>query len=128
MTFSTLIRRSLRFHARSHLGVVLGAMIGSAALIGALIVGDSVRQSLRDRALSRLGGIHFAMSTGDRFFRSDLAQRLSSLSENVRIPIANTGFAYTYSPARAPALLLPGTATRQDGAARANRVNMIGVD
>ena len=25
MTFWTLIRRSLRFHARAHLGVVLGA-------------------------------------------------------------------------------------------------------
>ena len=57
MTFWLLIRRSLRFHARSHLGVVLGAVIGSAALSGALIVGDCVRGSLRERALSRLGGI-----------------------------------------------------------------------
>ena len=39
MTFGTLIRRSLRFHWRSHLGVVIGAVIRSAALIGALIVG-----------------------------------------------------------------------------------------
>ena len=45
MTFRTLIRRSLRFHWRSHLGVVLGAAMGSAALIGALVVGDSVRES-----------------------------------------------------------------------------------
>ena len=55
MTFWTLIRRSLRFHARAHLGVVLGAAIGSAALIGALVVGDSVRESLTDMALRRLG-------------------------------------------------------------------------
>jgi len=54
MTFWTLIRRSLRFHARSHVGVVLGATIGSAALIGALVVGDSVRESLREKALQRL--------------------------------------------------------------------------
>ena len=57
MTFRTLIRRSLRFHWRSHLGVVLGAAIGSAALIGALVVGDSVRESLREQALQRLGGV-----------------------------------------------------------------------
>ena len=33
MTLWTLIRRSLCFHARAHLGVVLGAAVGSAALI-----------------------------------------------------------------------------------------------
>ena len=33
MTFWTLIRRSLRFHARSHLGVVLGAGIGSTCTV-----------------------------------------------------------------------------------------------
>jgi hypothetical protein len=53
--------------------VVLGAAVGSAALIGALIVGDSVRQTLRDTALARLGPIHFAMDTGDRLFRSKIA-------------------------------------------------------
>src|SRR5881394_1926374 len=73
MTFRTLILRSLRFHARAHLGVLLGAAVGSAALIGALVVGDSVRGSLRDLALQRLGNIRFAMDTGDRFFRASLA-------------------------------------------------------
>src|SRR5512147_121022 len=74
MTTGTLIRRSLRFHWRSHLGVVLGAAIGSAALIGALVVGDSVKGSLRENALHRLGGVSMAMSTGDRFFTEGLYQ------------------------------------------------------
>src|SRR6516164_3868144 len=78
MTFWLLVRRSLRFHARTHLGVVLGASIGSAALIGALIVGDSVRGSLVERALSRLGSIDYAISTGDRFFRQDLGERMGA--------------------------------------------------
>ena len=68
----TLIRRSLRFHARGHLGVVLGAAIGSAALIGALVVGDSVRESLTDMALRRLGSIHFALDAQDRLFQASL--------------------------------------------------------
>ena len=68
MTFSTLIRRSLRFHARAHLGVVLGAAIGSAALIGALIVGDSVRGSLRQRALDRIGKAQYILEGRDRLF------------------------------------------------------------
>src|SRR6185369_15270236 len=71
MTIWTFIRRSLRFHARAHLGVVLGAAVGSAALIGALVVGDSVRGSLQELALQRLGKIHYAMAPSDRFFRAE---------------------------------------------------------
>jgi len=78
MTFWMLIRRSLRFHAREHLGVVLGAAISSAALIGALVVGDSVRESLADMALRRLGDIHFALAARDRLFQASLRDRLSA--------------------------------------------------
>src|SRR6188768_613975 len=82
MTFRTLIRRSLWFHWRSHLGVVLGAAVGSAALIGALAVGDSVRESLRQNALQRLAGVYVAMDSGDRFFRTDLLARMWTISSN----------------------------------------------
>ena len=106
MTLRTLILRSLRFHARAHLGVLLGATLGSAILIGALLVGDSVRGSLRDMALARLGKIEAAMATGDRLFRAELATNLKA----------------------APVLALPGTANSADGARRANRVHVLGVD
>ncbi len=106
MTLWTLILRSLRFHARAHLGVLLGATIGSAILIGALLVGDSVRGSLRDMALARLGKVEAAMSTGDRLFRAALATNLNA----------------------APVLALPGTANSADGARRANKVHVLGVD
>jgi ABC-type antimicrobial peptide transport system permease subunit len=106
MTLRTLILRSLRHHARSHLGVLLGATIGSAVLIGALLVGDSVRVSLREMALARLGNIEAAMATGDRLFRAELATNLKA----------------------APVLALPGTANSADGSRRANRVHILGVD
>src|SRR5437660_4026563 len=92
----TLVRRSLRFHARAHLGVVLGAAIGSAALIGALLVGDSVRETLRERALQSLANAAFALAGGDRFF----TQQLKSGASQGRVePMAML-------------LALPGTATR----------------
>jgi putative ABC transport system permease protein len=130
MTFWTLIRRSLRFHARAHLGVVLGAAIGSAALIGALVVGDSVRESLADMALRRLGNIHFALSTQDRLFQASLRSRLWTLWPPDPILLRSAPPAYMYpAPVRAEssALVLPGIVARQDGAARANRVNVLGV-
>ncbi len=116
MTPFTLILRSLAFHLRSHLGVVLGAAIGSAALIGALVVGDSVRISLREMALARLGQTELALSAGDRFFRNALAPEMqSAVSPDLGVRLA-------------AAVQLDGTANAVDGTARANRVQVLGVD
>ncbi len=132
MTFWQLIRRNLSFHARAHLGVVLGAAIGSAALIGALVVGDSVRESLTDMALRRLGKIHFALSTQDRLFQTSLGSRLGDASSP---QVARDFFegrptcaSYASWASAVSALVLPGVVARQDGAARANRVTVLGVD
>jgi ABC-type antimicrobial peptide transport system permease subunit len=119
MTLRTLTRRSLRFHARSHLGVLLGAIIGSAALTGALVVGDSVRASLRERALSRLGWVNLAMATGDRFFSSKLRQ------------ISLRPFGFGIPPrvsAAASVLQVEGSVSRVDSSGRANKVNILGID
>ena len=112
MTLWTLVRRSLRFHARAHLGVVLGAAVGSAALIGALVVGDSVRGSLEQMAMARLGKIQLALASNDRFFRGRLADDLQLI---LRQPVA-------------PALQVSGMAVSSDASARANRVQVLGVD
>ena len=90
MTTWTLILRSLRFHARSHLGVLLGAAVGSAVLIGALVVGDSVRGSLREVALARLGRVDFALASGDRLFRARLADDLASIERQLSATIHRT--------------------------------------
>jgi len=125
MKFRTLISRSLRYHWRSHLGVVLGAAIGSAALIGALVVGDSVRGSLRKQSLQRLGKISFAMETGDRFFTTDLASELPcDYKDTWTIEGDLHGVCFGGSCA---VLALPGTARHQDGRSRANHVNLLGV-
>src|SRR6185436_16845921 len=123
MTLHNLIRRSLRYHWRSHLGVVLGAAIGSAALIGALVVGDSVQESLRDHALERLGNIHIAMTPGDRFFKEGLGWRLPGGFRDAW----REDDIFTYFPDYpAAALQLPGVVAMQSGTARANHVNVIG--
>ncbi len=111
MTLWTLILRGLRFYARSHLGTLLGAAIGSAILIGALAVGDSVRESLREMALSRLGKTEFALASNDRFFRAKLADELNSNLTKA-----------------APALQLSATAANDEGTARANQVQVLGVN
>lgn len=122
MTRLRLLGRSLTFHWRAHLGVLLGAAVGSAALIGALLVGDSVRESLKERALERLGRTQYALSFGDRFFGDDLASRLMSGVARSPEPqeILPESWATTI-------LRLPGTVARQDGEARANRAQVLGI-
>ena len=49
------MRRSLSYFWRIQLAVLFGAAVATAVLTGALLVGDSVRGSLRDLTLDRLG-------------------------------------------------------------------------
>ena len=109
----SLLLANLRFHARSHLGTLLGVSVASAILVGALAMGDCVRASLRDMALARVGQASFALASRDRFFRSALADAVR--------PAVSNGLA-------AAVLQLPGTAATPDDSARANHVQVFGVD
>src|ERR1035441_9580553 len=108
-----LIFRSLRFYARSHFGSLLGVTVAGTVLVGALAVGDCVRESLREMGLARLGKIDFVMPGKDRLFREALA-------DDVRPGLSN-GLA-------AAVLYLPGTAANSDGSQRANHAQILGVE
>ncbi|HKQ39034.1 MAG TPA: ABC transporter permease [Verrucomicrobiae bacterium] len=125
MKTSDLIWKSLRYRSRAHAGMVLGAMIGSAALIGALIVGDSVRETLRQRALERLGGAELVLDARDRFFEIALQERLFAACNE--LSQTNRRLAGTARPGFQALLRLPAVASRQDGAARANQVQVWGM-
>ena len=110
MNRGTLVRRGLSFYRRTHLGVVAGCAISAAVLVGALFVGDSVKGSLEQIALARLGRIHLALDAGNRFFREPLAGRIR---DGLRTDVA-------------AALAVPGMAIRD--AVHVNRVQVLGVD
>jgi ABC-type antimicrobial peptide transport system permease subunit len=75
MTLKRLRLRNLLYHWRGNLAVFLGVIVGTAVLTGALLVGDSLRGSLRDRTLQRLGWVDEAL-VAPRFFREELAAEL----------------------------------------------------
>lgn len=104
-TRQSLWLSTIRHFARSYLTVVLGVALATAVITGALIVGDSVRDSLRRMSLERLGSVDFVVR-GPRFFRQDLAQRLSK---------------EVVEPVIAPAIVVPGsvqTGTLKDSSTR----------
>lgn len=77
MTLTRLILRNLAYFRGTNLAVVAGMAVATAVLTGALMVGDSVRGSLRQLALERLGPVDHAL-VGGHFFEADLADRLAA--------------------------------------------------
>lgn len=112
MNFKKLVFRSLVHYRRMHLWIVLGTMICASILVGAFIIGDSVRYSLRQIVFDRLGKTEFALSTGDRFFRFELADDLSEVLHTQVAPLLQTR----------------GIAVAEGGARRVNRIQVLGVD
>ena len=111
------MRRSLSYFWRIQLAVLFGAAVATAVLTGALLVGDSVRGSLRDLTLNRLGRIDYAL-VSERFFREGLATDLSRKLEG----------AAQFHRETVPAILLNGTAVNPKSKARASRVQIQGID
>src|SRR5262249_57876377 len=109
MTFARLLLRNLFYHRRGNLAVLLGVAVGTAVLTGALLVGDSLRGSLLELTLDRLGWVEEAL-VANRFFREKLASAI-----------------------HCPAILLQGSATAGGPGAppvarRAGRVTILGVN
>ncbi|MGM0486021.1 MAG: FtsX-like permease family protein [Planctomycetota bacterium] len=75
MTFLKLAIRGLLYHWRVNATVALGVAAATAVLTGALVVGDSVRYSLREMTIERLGRIDHLLRT-DRFFDANLLEQL----------------------------------------------------
>lgn len=107
----TLLWRSLIHHRRAHLGVVLGVLIGTAVLTGALLVGDCVNATLRHNALLRLGDIHHSLYHPTRFVTEELANKIDA----------------SYQPELAAGLFLQGMISLPSSDARANQVSVYGV-
>jgi putative ABC transport system permease protein len=118
MTRWQLIRHSLRYYWRTNLALVLGVVVGAAVIGGALIVGDSMRGSLRKMTLDRLQQVDYLVA-GHRFFREQLADELAA-----RLKSEGTGASI------APVLTMPGGLQRkaEGSIRRAGKVSIYGVD
>lgn len=119
--------RSLRHHRRVHAAVALGVAAATAVLCGALLVGDSVRGSLRHLVLDRFGRIDEVLAV-DRFFRQELAAELIvGAAKSSDASASATGRYETVTPA---VLLMGGTAEHagKRGVRRATQVQILGSD
>jgi putative ABC transport system permease protein len=102
-----LTRASLRYYTATNTMVVLGVAVAVAVLAGALLVGASVRESLRQIALGRLGATEVVV-TAPTFFRSALADDLKLSS--------------------APLIAFGGAVSHDESKRSAGRVFVYGID
>ena len=109
MRLNKFVFRNLLFFWRTNLAVIAGVAVAVAVLSGALLVGRSVRGSLRDLLYQRIGSTEYAI-TSDRFFGEPLAKS-----------IAPAG-------AACPLIVLKGTVVREETGVRAHEINVYGVD
>ena len=117
MHLSVLIGKNLTYYWRTNLAVAAGCATAVAVLAGALLVGDSVRSSLRTLVAQRLGTTAFVVSTSGNFFREQLAAGLQSAP----------GFESMFGGA-CPLIALTGFVTHEPSGRRASGVQVYGVD
>jgi putative ABC transport system permease protein len=116
MRISNLLQRNLIYYWRSNLAVVLGVATAVAVLSGALLVGDSVRGSLRDIFAQRLGKTDQIIASTTSF-REKLADDLQSNGE----------FDVAFTKA-CPLIVTTGLVTHEASGRRASAVQVYGVD
>jgi len=104
--------KSFTHFKKQHLAVFFATLISTAVLTGALIVGDSVKYSLKKLVDTRLGKIEYAMISGDRFVSSELSVKISN---DLKLPTASV-------------MMLQGIAINSDKQKRLNKVQILGVD
>ena len=116
MTSGTLLRRSLTHFWRTNVAVIGGVAVAVSVLAGAFLVGASVRASLRDLALLRLGQVDHVITSG-LFFREALADDLLA-----------SGTLGDVATRAVPIIALEGFVTHQDSRTRAGGIQVYGVD
>jgi putative ABC transport system permease protein len=116
-----LVHRSLAYYWRTNMAVVAGVAIAVAVLAGALLVGESVRASLRELAVGRLGRTdHLIAST--QFFRQALVGDL------LGTPAFKSCCSSAYGLIAVDGLVTSGESGADGGERRAGGVAIYGID
>ena len=112
MHLGQLIYRSLRAYWRTHLAVALAGAVGTAVLVGALAVGDSMRASLLRSLENRLGKTQHALLSTHGYFTQTLVRDVGWSVDVNAVPV----------------LYSRGMISSGDSSKRVNQIHVYGVD
>ena len=124
MSVWKIVIRSLMHFWRNNLALALGAAIATAVLTGALLIGDSMRMSLTELTLDRLGRID-ELLVSDGFFRESFADEVvAQFQSDGQDVTASSLILFPGGTVESQALTATGDATL----ARASNVNVLGIN
>ena len=112
MTLFKLVSRTLMHYKGSSLASAAGIAVATAIICGALIIGDSLRESLLNVVNQRLGKVTHSITAGERLFTAGLADGINTVEGVAAVPVLKT----------AGAVAIQGTPVR------VNNINIWGVD
>ena len=78
MSLTKYILQTIRHYLKLNFTIVLGIALSTAILVGALIIGDSVRYSLQQITVQRLGKTSQVITAGERLFGQQLAEKMAA--------------------------------------------------
>lgn len=107
-----LILSSIWFYRRLNITILLGITLSTAILAGALIIGDSVKYSLKKITEERLGNTDYLLTAGERLFRKEIA----------------SGIAMDNQMLTSALLSVNGFAVIDGGEIRINKISVWGID
>ena len=103
---------NFRYYWKSQLSLLLAWVLTCTILVGALNLGDSVKNSLQIISENSLGQVHFGLNLEGRTLRASLAQELEKKLNTPVIPLIHRR----------------GSVKTPDGLANANQVHIWGVE
>jgi len=112
MSLTKYILRTIRHYLKLNFTIVLGIALSTAILVGALIIGDSVRYSLQQITVQRLGKTSQVITAGERLFGTQLAENMAAKT-NAQV---------------APVLRANGFGVINGGELRVNQLAVWGID
>lgn len=112
ITLKRLVLRTLRHYTGAGMATMAGIAITTAVICGALIIGNSLQNSLLQTVQFRLGNSSHTITAGERLFTAGLAERLN---RNEKITAASI-------------LKTEAIAAAQGGEPSVNKVQVWGID
>jgi putative ABC transport system permease protein len=116
MNLWRIIFANLKHSRRQHFGTCLGLSMCSMMLVGALTIGDSIRNTLEQKGRERIGSVTHLLINEEGYFYSDLSDRILE-SKDLQGEIK-----------MAPLVMTMGTIASPDGNTRASGITVLGID
>jgi len=112
MSYLKLILNNYKHYWRSHLLILIGIIISSTILSGALFIGDSVHHTLQQISKQHLGKSQYLISSNQHLLQAKLSQ---TISQQLQTPCCSI-------------LQITATATAPKNHRHLNQIQLLGID